>query len=44
MTEASSPDVVLDVRGLTISFVEADGSLDVLDNLSYALDRRKNIC
>jgi len=44
MTEASSPDVVLDVRGLTISFVEADGSLDVLDNLSFQVEENSFVC
>lgn len=44
MTEVSSPDVVLDVRGLTISFVEADGSLDVLDNLSFQVEENSFVC
>ena len=44
MTAASSPETVLDVRGLTISFVESDGSLDVLDNLSFQVQENSFVC
>ena len=44
MTAASSPETVLDVRGLTISFVESDGSLDVLDNLSFQVEENSFVC
>jgi hypothetical protein len=44
MTAASSPETVLDVRGLTISFVESDGSLDVLDNLSFQVQGEFLVC
>ena len=44
MTTASSPEIVLDVRGLTISFVESDGSLDVLDNLSFQVEENSFVC
>lgn len=41
---ASSPETVLDVRGLTISFMESDGSLDVLDNLSFQVEENSFVC
>jgi len=44
MTAASSPETVLDVRGLTISFVESDGSLDVLDDLSFQVEKNSFVC
>ncbi|MFZ3069868.1 MAG: ABC transporter ATP-binding protein [Anaerolineaceae bacterium] len=39
-----SPEIALDVRGLTVNFVENDGSLEVLDNLSFAVEQKAFVC
>jgi NitT/TauT family transport system ATP-binding protein len=44
MTAASYPEIALEVRGLTISFVESDGSLDVLDDLSFQVEKNSFVC
>lgn len=40
----SSPEIALEVRGLSIAFVETDGSLEVLDNLSFAVEANSFVC
>ena len=40
----SSPKIALEVRGLSIAFVEIDGSLEVLDNLSFAVEANSFVC
>jgi len=44
MTAASYPEIALEVRGLTISFVESDGSLDGLDDLSFQVEKNSFVC
>ena len=44
MTAASSPEIALEVSGLTVSFVESDGSLDVLDDLSFQVEKNSFVC
>jgi len=40
----SSPEIALEVRGLSIAFVETDGSLEVLDNLSFTIEANSFVC
>ncbi len=40
----SSPEIALEVRGLTVNFVETDGSLEVLDNLSFSIEENAFVC
>jgi NitT/TauT family transport system ATP-binding protein len=40
----SSPEIALEVRGLSIAFVETDGSLEVLDTLSFSVEAKSFVC
>ncbi|MGI6251600.1 MAG: ABC transporter ATP-binding protein [Anaerolineaceae bacterium] len=40
----SSSDYALQVRNLTVNFVEEDGSLEVLDGLSFAIPENQFVC
>jgi len=44
MTAASYPEIALEVRGLTISLVVSAGSLDVLDDLSFQVEKNSFVC
>lgn len=40
----SSPKIALEVRELTVNFIESDGSLEVLDNLSFSIEENAFVC
>ena len=40
----SQSDVALEVRDLEVSFVETDGYLEVLDKISFSIERNAFVC